>query len=102
MYLLCAFVIHVIIMDFISFRTDRALKEEAELLAELENKNKSEEYRDIFLTGLQEKKKEMAIQRYQRGELSLGKAAELANLAILEFPRLLKEKNVPINKRTFL
>jgi len=68
-----------------------------EVLAKLENKNKSDEYREIFLMGLEEKKKDIALKKYQTGKISLGKAAELAGLTSWEFLQLLKERNIPMN-----
>jgi len=84
-------------MEFISFRADKELKKQMEVLAKLENKNKSDEYREIFLMGLEEKKKDIALKKYQTGKISLGKAAELAGLTSWEFLQLLKERNIPMN-----
>ena len=84
-------------MEFISFRADKELKKQMEVLAKLENKNKSDEYREIFLMGLEEKKKDIALKEYQTGKISLGKAAELAGLTSWEFLQLLKERNIPMN-----
>jgi predicted HTH domain antitoxin len=85
------------LMDFISFRASKDFKKQIDVLSELENKKKSEEYRDVFLVGLTEKKKEMAVRRYQNGDFSLGKASEFAGITNWEFLQLLKQKNVPMN-----
>ena len=84
-------------MNFISFRADPELKKQLDRLAVLENKNKSVAYRDIVLIGIIEKKKNIAIEKYRKGEFSLGKAAELADLSTWEFLALLKEKKVTLN-----
>ncbi|MEK6982682.1 MAG: UPF0175 family protein [Candidatus Micrarchaeota archaeon] len=84
-------------MEFVSFRAEKELKMQLELLATMENKNKSDEYREIFLLGMQEKKKEVSVRKYRLGELSLGKASELSGLTNWEFLQLLREKKVPLN-----
>ncbi len=41
--------------------------------------------------------RELAIRLYQKGVISLGKAAEMANLSVAEFIKLLSEEGIPIN-----
>ena len=84
-------------MDFVSFRADKELKKQLEQLADLENKNKSDEYREIFLLGIEEKLKSLAVEKYRKGEFSAGMAAGLANTTIWEFMGLLKERKIPMN-----
>ncbi len=84
-------------MESISFRAEKELKKQIDDLAQLEKKNKSDEYREIFLLGIGEKRKELASLKYQSGEFSLGQAAELANITIWEFLHLLKQKELSIN-----
>ncbi len=43
-----------------------------------------------------EYRQEIAIARYQRGEISLAKAAALAGLALPQLQELLRERGVPI------
>ena len=67
------------------------------MLAKIEDKKISDEYREVFLAGLRQKKKALALKKYQRGEFSLGKAAEFAGMASWEFLQLLREANIPMN-----
>ena len=46
---------------------------------------------------LSEVKRDLAVVLYQRQVLSIGKAAELAGLARIEFQRLLAKRHVPLN-----
>lgn len=83
--------------DFISFRSKKELRELAEYLARLESRKLSDEFREIFRTGIAEKRKRIALDKYQRGEVSLGKAAEIAGLSVWEMLELLKEHRVELN-----
>ncbi len=83
--------------DFISFRSKKELRNLAEFLAKLESRKLSDEYREIFRTGIAEKRKLIAVDKYQKGEVSIGKAAEIAGLSIWEMLELLKEQRVGLN-----
>lgn len=66
--------------------------EEIERIAEEDGKQVSEVLREIVDRGLREYKIERAIERYQRGLLSQGAAAEEAGLTIQEFHQELKKR----------
>lgn len=84
-------------MEFISFRADKGLKKQIDELAGLENNNKSTEYREVFLLGIEEKRKALAVKKYRKGEFSIGAAAKLAKTTSWEFLQILKERKTPIN-----
>lgn len=86
--------------EFISFRTKKELRELAEHLASLESRKLSDEFREIFRTGIAEKRKQVAIEKYRNGEVSLGKAAEIAGLSLWEMLELLREYRVELNLET--
>ncbi len=65
---------------------------EIERIAKEEGKQVSEVLREIIDRGLREYKIERAIERYQRGLLSQGAAAEEAGLTIQEFHQELKRR----------
>ena len=65
---------------------------EIERIAEEEGKLVSEVLREIVEKGLREYKIERAIEKYQRGLLSQGAAAEEAGLTIQEFHQELKKR----------
>lgn len=83
--------------DFISFRSKKELRNLAEFLAKLESRKLSDEYREIFRTGIAEKRKLIAVDKYHKGEVSIGKAAEIAGLSIWEMLEVLKEQRVELN-----
>ena len=66
--------------------------QEIEKIAKEEGKQVSEVLREIIDRGLREYKIERAIERYQRGLLSQGAAAEEAGLTIQEFHQELKRR----------
>lgn len=83
--------------EFISFRSKKELRDLADLLAELESRKRSDEYREIFNIGIAEKRKQLALDKYTKGEVSIGKAAEIAGLSIWGMLELLKERKVDLN-----
>jgi predicted HTH domain antitoxin len=66
--------------------------QELEKLAREEGKNVSEILREIVEKGLREYKIERAIEKYWRGSLSQGAAAEEAGMTLQEFHRELKKR----------
>jgi len=66
--------------------------EEIEKIAEEDGKQVSEVLREIVDRGLKEYKIERVIERYRRGLLSQGAAAEAAGLTIQEFHQELKKR----------
>lgn len=87
----------VMFVEFVNFRADEKLKRDAEKLAELEEREKADEYREIFRLGVAEKKKKLALARYASGEVSFGKAAEMAGLSAWEFLEEMKKAGVHLN-----
>ncbi len=83
--------------DFISFRSKKELKELADILAGLESRNLSDTYRDIFRVGIEEKRKRVALDKYSKGEVSLGRAAEIAGVSLWEMLELLRDRKVDLN-----
>ena len=80
-----------------------AVRIEKEKLAEIkaiskeENRKKSEVLREALDIGLKEKKLVMALEKYKRREISVGKAAELADVPLSRFLDVLRERNIPFN-----
>lgn len=84
-------------MEFISFRSKAELRKAAEELSRLERRNQSDEYREIFAAGIAEKRKQLALDLYAKGEVSMGRARKIAGLPIWDFLDLMKERNIPLN-----
>lgn len=62
-----------------------------------ENKKNSEVLREVLDLGLKEKKITLAIDKYRKREISIGKAAEIADVSISRLMDILRERNVPFN-----
>ena len=77
-------------MKVIRLREDKI--KEIERIAEEEGKLVSEVLREIVEKGLREYKIERVIEKYQRGLLSQGAAAEEAGLTVQEFHQELKKR----------
>lgn len=84
-------------MEFISFRSKEELCKAAEDLAHLERRSKSDEFREIFAVGIAEKRKQVALERYSGGRVSLGKAAQIAGVSFWDFLELLQSRGVSLN-----
>lgn len=83
--------------DYVTFRTQKDLLEDALHLAKSEGRNRSDAFRDIFKVGLAQKRQRLALEKYGRGEASIGKAAEIAGISAWEFVELLSEKKMELN-----
>lgn len=81
----------------IGFRVQKEMKKELEKLAAKEKRSLSDQARIIFQRGLQQRKKEIAIEKYVRGDVTLERAAEIAGRPIWEMVDLLKEEGIPYN-----
>ena len=75
-----------------TIRLREGIIQEIEKIAKEEGKHISEVLREIVDRGLREYKIERAIEKYQRGLLSQGAAAEEAGLTIQEFHQELKKR----------
>lgn len=81
-------------METKTFRFEKSLLEELKRISEEEGRTESEIVREIAATGLREYRIEKAIEKYQRGVLSQGAAAELASVSIREFHQELRKRGL--------
>ncbi|MFB6088523.1 MAG: UPF0175 family protein [Candidatus Aenigmatarchaeota archaeon] len=81
----------------IGFRTSKEIEQELTELAKMEKRSKSEEARIVLEKGLKERKKELAIEKYIQGEITLEKAAEIAGVSVWEMIEVLKERKISYN-----
>ena len=80
-----------------TFRSPKELRDSALFLAKIEGRDQSDEYREIFKTGVAEKRLQLALDKYARSEISLGNASELAGVTLWRFLELLQEKRIDLN-----
>ena len=75
----------------------RLSKETAKKLREIakkEEKDRSTLIREILEEGIEEKNTTYAIELYQKGRITSWKAAQLANISLWNFYKLLTEKGI--------
>ena len=60
-----------------------------------EQTDKSTLVRKLLLSALEKRKIEFVLQKYQEGEITLGKAAELAGIPLRKMLRIAVEKKIP-------
>ena len=70
---------------------------EIERIAQIEKLDKSSVIRRLLDRAIPEWKLEYALKLYQKGEISIGKAAELSSISIWEFMEKLSYYKIPIN-----
>lgn len=83
----------VYIMGTISTRVPEELETELEAYLEAERLDRSTAVRKLLAEGLEEWRIEQALERFTEGDVSLSKAAELADLSVWEFTRLVEESD---------
>lgn len=72
-------------MELVTFRSPLDLVKLTRMLADLESRSMSDELREVFREGIAVKRKRLALDLYGRGDVSLGRAREIAGLSIWEF-----------------
>ncbi len=78
-------------------RVPDEIYEEIERIAEIENLDKSSVVRRLLSKVIPEWKLEYALALYQKGEISIGKAAELSSLSIWEIMDEIAGRKIPLN-----
>ena len=68
-----------------------------EYLAEEEKTDKSKIVRELLFEAIRKRFLELALKKYLEKKISLGRAAELARIPIIEFMKILAEKAIVIN-----
>ncbi|MHA1377840.1 MAG: UPF0175 family protein [Candidatus Helarchaeota archaeon] len=75
---------------------DDMVKDIAEI-AKIESLDKSSVVRRLLNNAIAIWKLEYSLELYRKGQISLGKAAELSKLSIWEFLEKLSERKIPLN-----
>lgn len=81
-------------MGTISARVPDDLEDELEAYLEAERLDRSTAVRKLLGDGLEEWRRERALDRLQADEISFSKAAELAGMSIWDFASLAAERDV--------
>ena len=72
----------------------RSFVKEVEELSEFEKKNRLSVIKEVFRIGIEEKRKELAMESYKKGDVSLERGAEIAKLPLLDFIDLIDEEKI--------
>ena len=81
----------------IAARIPSALVHEIDYVAKEEKTDKSKVIRELLSEAVKEKLVELALKKYSRKKISLGRAAELAKTPLADFMKLAAERKIPIN-----
>ncbi|CCQ34429.1 hypothetical protein HLRTI_001900 [Halorhabdus tiamatea SARL4B] len=81
-------------MGTISARVPDDLEDELETYLDAERLDRSTAVRKLLAEGLEDWRRDRAIERFEAGEISFSRAAELADMSVWDFTRLLEERDV--------
>lgn len=80
--------------DSVSVRIDSEDLHEIDVLAKYEQQSKSDILREILALGIQDKRIEIALEKFQKREFSAWQAARFASLPLTQFLDILREKRI--------
>ncbi len=80
---------------YVGFRISKNFVAELDELGRIEKKSKSAVIREVFEVGIEEKRKELALELYKKEKASLERAARLAKLSLPDFIDFIESKKVP-------
>lgn len=83
--------------NYITFRSDFSTLQQFRELLRFDVLQRAEEARLVFSLGIKNRRIQLALQKYRSKELTLEKAAEVADLSVYEMVELLQEKGIEYN-----
>jgi len=83
--------------EHITARVPEDIYREIERVQDEEKTDKSTTIKKLLEDGIENWKISNAIEKYQNGEASMGKAAELADVPVWEFMKILEERGIEPN-----
>ena len=81
----------------ISVRVDQRKLTEIKGISIEEKRKNSEVLREALELGIRQKKLLIALEKYRKREVSIGKASEIAGISISRFMDTLRENNITFN-----
>ena len=84
-------------MKIVALRLDRESADYLNRVSSFLKVDKSTIIRDILHMGIEEDRKQRALAMYKKSKISLGEAAEFAQMYIGDFLELMKERGVESN-----
>ena len=83
-------------LDRISLTVPKEILEKSDKIAKDKLEDRSTVMRELLALGLKQYLLQEALKQYTEGKVSMGKAAELANVSIWKFLDEMKDKKIPI------
>lgn len=83
--------------ELITLRTMPEAERRLQKLVKLDMRSKPDEIRFVLDVGIKTRLKELALEKYSNKEVTLAKAAELAEISIWEMIELVKTRKISYN-----
>ena len=81
----------------IGARVPEAVVKDIEYVAKEEKTDKSKVLRELLSDAIKKKLIDLALEKYSKREVPLGRAAELARVPLADFMKISAERKIPIN-----
>jgi len=81
----------------VAARVPDSVLDDIDYVAKEEQTDKSKVIRELLSTAVKEKLVNLALEKYAKRQVSLGKAAEIAKVPIADFMAIAAERRVPLN-----
>ena len=81
----------------VASRVPETIVKDIDYVAQEENTDKSKVIRELLSSAVKEKLLDLALQKYSKREVSLGRAAELAKMPLADFMVKAAERQIPMN-----
>lgn len=81
----------------IAARVPESIVKEIDYVAQEENTDKSKVIRELLSSAVKSKLADLALEKYSKREISLGRAAELAKMPLADFMVKAADRKIPIN-----
>ena len=81
----------------VAARVPETIVKDIDYVAQEENTDKSKVIRELLSNAVKEKLIVLALEKYSKREISLGRAAELAKLPLADFMVKAADRKIPIN-----
>ena len=81
----------------VAARVSESLVKDIDFVAKEEKTDKSKVIRELLSEAVKQKLAELALEKYSKKEVSLGRAAELAKMPLADFMIKAAERKIPVN-----
>lgn len=81
----------------IAARMPDLVAKDIDYIANEENVDRSKVIRELLSRALKEKLVDLALDKYRRGKVSIGRAAELAKIPLADFMKLTAERKITVH-----